>query len=268
MKKKEEIAVLNTLWKKMKVSIKAFLQLENQEELHQFRVQVKKLKAILTLYAREKENKNLLKDFKPVKEVFTKAGDIRNAHIHLELGQKHQLEEGFHQHQQKLLENNLADFNKKGNKYLKAIKKAKMKLQNDTHKLDNKTIRKFYHEKMVEIEAFFANPTFDEDLHTARKNIKLLIYNQKIAASALKNKLQINLKYLDELQNSIGEWHDHNLTIDLLASTGNAEDAAVINLKKMNEGAEKAIVNLSRNFREKVIVEPEAIVKNEQEQPV
>jgi CHAD domain-containing protein len=267
MKKKEEIAALNKLWKKMESQLKAFLLSENQEELHQFRVQVKKLKAVLTLYAREKENKNLLKDFKPVKRVFAKAGDIRNAHIHLKLGQKHQLaEEGFQQHQQQLLENNLADFKKQGSKYLKAIKKAKIALQHDTHRLHNKTILKFYKEKMAEIEAFFVDPTFDEALHTTRKNIKLLIYNQKIAAPALKDKLQINLKYLDELQNSIGEWHDHNLTIDLLANTGIADDDAVNKLKMMNEDAEKAILNLGSDFKEKVMALPETMVENKSEQ--
>lgn len=266
MKKKEEIAQLNKLWKKMKVSIKAFLQSENQEELHQFRVQVKKLKAVLALYAYEKENKNLLKHFKPVKKVFAKAGDIRNAHINLKLGEKYGLNEGFHQHQ--LLDSGLADFKMNGSSYLKSIKKANIALQNNIHRLHNKTIRKFYKNKMTATEQFFADPTFNEDLHTARKNIKLLIYNQVIAAAALKNKFQLNLKYLDELQDSIGEWHDHILTIELLAETGNAEDEAVSKLKNLDKNLEKAILELSSNFREKVIAVPEVIVKNETEQLV
>ncbi|MGI4022111.1 MAG: CHAD domain-containing protein [Janthinobacterium lividum] len=266
MKKKEEIAQLNKLWKKMKSHVKAFLLSENQEELHQFRVQVKKLKAMLTLYACEKESKNLLKHFKPVKEVFAKAGDIRNAHINLKLGQKYQLqEETFHQQQQHLLESSLADFKKKSSKYLKTVKKVKIALQHDTHQLYNKTVLKFYRHKLVEIEAFFVDPTFDEELHTARKNIKLLNYNYKIAAPALKNKLQLNLNYLDELQNSIGEWHDHNLTIELLTETGNA---AVTKLENLNENAEKAILNLSSNFKEKVMAMPEVIVNNKIKQLV
>ncbi|RYY05749.1 MAG: CHAD domain-containing protein, partial [Sphingobacteriaceae bacterium] len=252
MKKKEEIAQLNKLLKKIKVNLKAFLQSENQEELHQFRVQVKKLKAVLTLYAYEKKNKNLLKYFKPIKEAFAKAGEIRNAHINLKLGEQYQLNETFHQQQQQLLNSSLADFKKNNNLYLKSIKKAKINLQTHTHRLHNKTIRKFYKDKVLTINQFFADPAFNEDLHTARKNIKLLIYNHTNAAAALQNKLQLNLKYLDELQDNIGEWHDHILTMKLLAATGNATDAAIANLKSTNENSENIILDLSSNFKDKV----------------
>ena len=81
MKKKEEIRQLDQLWKNIKKHLKAFLTSQNQEDLHQFRVQIKKLKAMLTLYAEEPDNKDLLTHFKPVKKVFKKAGNIRGAYL-------------------------------------------------------------------------------------------------------------------------------------------------------------------------------------------
>ena len=263
MKKKEEIAQLDRLSKKTKKHVKNFLNTRDQEELHQFRVQVKKLKALITLYACEKGNKNLLKHFKPVQNIFKKAGTIRNAYINLKLGQKYQLnDEGFNQHQQQLLNNGSEVFKKKGSKYLKGIKKARMVLQNNIHLLHNKTIRNFYQDKLAKTDTFFKNPTFNEELHTARKNIKLMIYNQKIAAPALQNKVHLNYTYLDELQNNIGEWHDHNLAMEMLIDIGKAEDEAITELKNSNADLEKTIIQQSRNFKEKVSATEEAVVEN------
>ncbi len=265
MKKKEEIKQLDKLWLNMKNHIKAFSISGKQEELHQFRVQVKKLKAMLTLYSCEPENKGLLKDFKPVKRVFKEAGDIRNAHINLELGGKHHLnDENFSHHQQQTLDKGIEAFKNNGSKYLKAIKKAHVILQHDIHRLHNKTIRDFYKSKLVHIDAFFAGPTFNEELHNARKNIKLLMYNQKVAAKAIKNKAQLNQDYLDGLQNSIGEWHDHNLAIKTLSNTGKTEDDAITDLKNSNAVLEKTIVEQSSNFKEKVKALTKPADKNKQ----
>lgn len=81
------------------------------------------------------------------------------------------------------------------------------------------------------MDDFFARITFNDELHEARKNIKLLIYNQKIAARAIQNKMQLDYGYLDDLQNCIGEWHDHNLAAETLSGIAEAEHPAIIDLK-------------------------------------
>lgn len=253
MKKKEALRPLNKAWKKMKTPLQTFIKSGDQEELHQFRIQVKKLKAMLTLFADEPDNQTIMKKIKPVKTVFKKAGEIRNAHINLKLGEKYQLnDEDFNQHQQKKLDENAAAFKAKGDHYLKAIKKAHLILQNDLQRLHNKTIRKFYRHKLAAIQDFFAQITFNENLHEARKNIKLLLYNQKIAAGATRNKFNLNYAYLDELQQNIGEWHDHNLAIETLSKTDVDEYQAITNLRKSNSELEKTILESGKNFEEKV----------------
>lgn len=253
MKKKEAVTELNKVWKKMKLPLQTFIKSGDQEELHQFRVQVKKLKAILTLFAAEPDNQLLLKKFKPVKTVFKKAGEIRNAHINLKLGEKHQLNnDDFSRHQQKELDEGTAAFKNKANHYLKVIKKAQLILQNDLHRLHNKTIRKFYRHKLAAITVFFADIIFNEALHKARKNIKLLLYNQKIAAGAIQNKLNLNYTYLDGLQQNIGEWHDHNLVIETLSKTLKIDYQAITDLKNNNSELEKTILEAAKNFNKKV----------------
>lgn len=269
MKKKEGISRLDKRWKNMKKYLKAFLTSGNQEDLHQFRVQVKKIKALLTLYACKPENKGLLTQLKPVKRVFKKAGEIRNAYINLKLAKKYQLDNPeFNQQQQQLLDKGLERFKKKGSKHLKSLKKTHIVLQNNIHPLPNKTVRGFYQHKLTGIESFFARPTFDEHLHNARKNIKLLTYNHQAAAKALKNKVAVKQSYLDQLQEMIGNWHDHNLAIETLSGKGSAEDQAINDIKNSNAGLETAIIELAQHFREKISAREEAIIENQSEQKV
>ncbi|MEX8547515.1 MAG: CHAD domain-containing protein [Mucilaginibacter sp.] len=262
MKKKKAMKQLNKLWKGMKLHLKTFLETNSQDDLHQFRVHIKKLKALLTLYASEQENKGLLHEFKPVKTVFKAAGEIRNAYINLQLGEKHQLQdENFDQHQQQILQQGTARFKSQGKSYLKRLKKAHIALQNNLHKLQGKTIRNFYKEKLNRIAVFFAAPTFDEEMHTARKNSKLLIYNQKASAGALHGKLQVNTNYLNQLQDKIGQWHDHLLTMEVLSAMNQPDNQAIINLKNSNAALELEILEQSANFREKVTAPEDAAIK-------
>lgn len=263
MKKKEEIKQLDKLWKNMKKQVKAFLESGDQEALHQFRIQVKKLKAMLTLYALEPDNQALLKHFKPVKKVFKKAGDVRNAYINLKLGEKYQLDDPkFSNVQQENMNVATNEFKKKGSKYLKTIRKTHILLQNEIARLRNKTIRRLYQDKLVEIDTFFTNIKFNDELHNARKNIKLLMYNRQIAANAIQDKLKINYTYLDKLQSSIGEWHDHNLTIEVLSDTGKAEDRAIKEIKNSNAALEKTILEQSNNFKQKVEAAEDEPIEN------
>ncbi|RYE34282.1 MAG: CHAD domain-containing protein [Sphingobacteriaceae bacterium] len=253
MKKKEVQKELNKLFKKMKNPVKNFVKTGNQEELHQFRIQVKKLKAMLILCSAESKNQHLLKDFKPVKKAFKAAGEIRNAHINLKLAEKYNLDDAdFTNQQQITLNEGVESFKNKGKKKIGSIKKAQVVLQKNLHRLHNKTIRNFYQEKLVVMDAFFAMPVFDEELHNARKNIKLLLYNRKIAVKAIQHKTKFDADYLDDLQNAIGEWHDHNLAIETLAGTGKGEFAAIMDLKNSNAELEKAILEKSYNFMAKL----------------
>ncbi|MGI4728277.1 MAG: CHAD domain-containing protein [Janthinobacterium lividum] len=253
MKKKQAMVQMDKLGKKMKKPLKVFIKTGDQEALHQFRVQVKKLKAMLTLYAFEPANKAVLKDFKLVKTVFKKAGDIRNAHINLNLIKKYNLDdEAFKNQQQKTLDDGLKSFKNKGEKYIKSIKKSRLVLQQHLHPVCNKNIRHFYQEKLAAIDAFFTDPIFDEELHTTRKNIKLLIYNQHVATKAIPEKDRLNDAYLDDLQNDIGDWHDHNLAIETLAGTRNDEAKTITELKYSNAALEKGILEKSSNFIVKV----------------
>src|SRR5579872_4755604 len=91
MKKKEEVKFLDKEWKEMSSRLKAFLESGDQEELHQFRVQIKKLRAMLYLFEHTSRQHGIAKEFKPVRKIFKHAGQIRDAHINLQLSSRYVL---------------------------------------------------------------------------------------------------------------------------------------------------------------------------------
>ncbi|HTE00179.1 MAG TPA: CHAD domain-containing protein [Mucilaginibacter sp.] len=255
MKKKTEKAYFDEQWEGMTTHLKAFIRKGDQVELHQFRVQVKKLRAMLTLLDAASPKQRLLKDFKPVREIFKHCGNIRNAYINLQLSVRYHItNEDFLMGQLSKIENETTKFKNKGRKYLKAIKATHKVIRDDLRAINNTWINEFYKTRLGQISDAFGHLQFNEELHNCRKQIKTLAYNRKIAQPALDGKLQLNDDYLDKLQDSIGNWHDNNLAIELLSTTGVTEKPVITRIKRQNTRLKRSITNLSRDFRKKAIL--------------
>jgi CHAD domain-containing protein len=252
MKKKTEKVHFKEQWDEMESHLKSFIAKGDQEELHLFRVQVKKLTAMLTLLDASSSKHQLLKDFKPVKLIFKHCGNIRNAYINLQLGVRYKLaNEEFVMAQLYNIEKGTNDFQQQAKKYLKIIKTAHSVLVDDLKSIDNDLILEFYKTKMEQIAVTLNDLEFDETLHNCRKQIKILMYNRKIAQKALIGKLEVNNDYLDKLQGNIGDWHDNVLAIELF-STPEANDKAVVTkIKRQNTRLKKSIAILTLDFRNK-----------------
>jgi CHAD domain-containing protein len=252
MKKKTEKAYFNEQWGKMVTHLKAFIEAGDQEELHLFRVQVKRLRAMLVLLDAALPKYKLSKEFKPVREIFKRCGIIRNAYINLQLGIRYHLNnDKFISGQQFIMENGSNEFKESGRKYLKIIKSVHDELKDDLRPVDDNLINKFYKTQLEQIGNALSDLQFNEELHKARKQIKILVYNRKIAYKALDGKLHVNNDYLDKLQDSIGTWHDNDLAIELF-STPELNDKLVISkIKRQNTRIKKSILVLANNFTEK-----------------
>src|ERR1700712_1727379 len=125
MKRKTEKAHFNDQWELMVSHLKAFLGAGDQEELHLFRVQVKKLRAMLELLDSNSSKPRLSKDFKPVRRIFKHGGDIRNAYINLQFAVRYQFKnEEFLLARLSEIESRTDEFKDLGKAYLKMIKTA------------------------------------------------------------------------------------------------------------------------------------------------
>jgi CHAD domain-containing protein len=255
MKKKDEKAWFNDQWQLMLTHFKGFIKTDDQEELHQFRVQVKKLRAMLELLDTDSSKHPLSRDFKPVRKVFKHLGNIRNAYINLQLGVRYQFEnEEFLLGQLYEIEKGTNEVKELAGKYLKTIKLAHSHIEDDLKAVDDDAVLLFYKTKLDQLTTALDHLQFNDELHNARKQIKTLLYNRKIANKALDGKLQINNDYLDKLQGLIGDWHDNILALELFSTAELAYKPVITKIKRQDSRLKRSIAVLVQEFRKKAIL--------------
>ena len=247
MKKKEEEKYFDKQWQAMTDSLTAYLENNAPEDLHRFRVQVKKLRAFVIL-ADSVEGAPLLAPlFKPVKNVFKKAGEIRNAYMNQQLGKAHHSGNNLLMESQQLLEINTGrDFKLAGARYLDKIKQAQQLLGQKIQPISNLHINLFYQKLLQQIAAAVKNIKFDEDLHDCRKRIKVLIYNLKLVHPKLT--IGFNEDYMEQVQTAIGDWHDNVLAIALFTGSKADDTTIVAGLKKQQTALKRNITALTKDF--------------------
>ncbi len=255
MKRKKEKIYFKDQWGEMTDHLKKFIESGEQEELHLFRVQVKKLRAMLELLDINSAKHLLQRDFKPVRKIFKRCGEIRNAFINLQYGQRFQFKnEDFFMNHLYEIEKGTNEVKELGKQYLKVIKSTYDDISDDLHQVGNKDIVEFYKAKLYSIASSLGNIQFNDELHATRKQIKTLMYNRKIAHDALDGKLQISNDYLDKLQTLIGDWHDNVLALELFSSAGFNSKPIITKIKSQNTRLKRSITALAHDFERKAIL--------------
>lgn len=252
MKKKTGKAYFNELWDQMTDDLNDFFKIGDQEKLHHFRVQVKKLRALLTLLDMTITKSNLSKEFKPVKKIFKQGGKIREAYINLQLSSHYELKnDDFILNQVNDMEKEMTDFRHKAKKYLKTIKAVHDELESELKAIDDERVNEFYKIQLEQIAAALNENQFNDDLHNCRKKIKVLMYNLKIADEALNDSLQLDKEYLDKLQGRIGDWHDTILAMQLFSAPELNDKLVITRIKQQNSRLKRSIRELSGDFWKK-----------------
>ncbi|MDO3643653.1 CHAD domain-containing protein [Mucilaginibacter sp. L3T2-6] len=197
MKGKEIREYLKKEWSLMRSHLDGFLNTRDQEELHKFRVEIKKIKALLTL-SENVSRTSFTNAFKPINALFKKAGKVRSDYIKNTLTKKDQ-------HDDK----EIRSFCRLSVKREKHIRCAYRELHSNIRRFSNKKIRRFYKEEMLSVAKKLADRPSAEQLHECRKRIKVLLYNYALIHNALL--FNLNTAYIDSLQEAIGTWHDQYL---------------------------------------------------------
>lgn len=251
MKKQEERKYLSKLWKKMQQHFKNFTQTQAPEELHQFRVQVKKIRSFLTLLEGAKKNSQLLKTVKPVKKIFASAGVVRDAFLHQQQGKEHHLTLlRFYKKQRALQEHETRKLVSKSAKHLHQMKKVKKKLQKQLRPVSANDIKAFYRTQLSHTHQLLEPTNFSEQLHDGRKMLKHLMYNQQAVKDDVAKDLNIDFNYIDELQDLLGQWHDNKLALAFFQKKLGAKDLQP--LKEKNKELEKSIAQKASGFEKKI----------------
>jgi len=252
MKKKTEKVCFNDLWGQMVERLGNFIETGDQEQLHQFRLQVKKLRALLALIDACLPKSTLSKEFKPVKKIFAHCGIIREAYVNLLLSTKYKLEnEDFIKQQVSDMERQISILRDNQKRYLRTIKLVHRDIEDELAAINDDRINEYYKDQLEQIAIILARHQFDEGLHDCRKKIKILMYNRKIAANALEGNLTLNTAYLDKLQDQLGNWHDAVVAIGLFSAPEINAKPVVARIKRQNTKLRKSINELSDDFWKK-----------------
>lgn len=188
-----------------------------EDDIHAFRVAVKKLRAYMRLVS-SADKQPKLKLSKKLHELYDIAGGIREAQLELKKAgpSKGKLVSYVSDLEQQITYNK-EEWRKKYREDI--IKKMAKKLRGKTlKKMPGKAFAAFIKDKLKVLEDAADHSPNDETIHNCRKSVKDMLYNTKLAEShwpgGYKKVEQLPLKKLDELSDMLGDYNDERLLLE------------------------------------------------------
>jgi len=228
-----------------------FCKKKDLEALHQFRVNVKKLKAYMKLlmFVEPDIQNSIIK--KTVTPIYKHAGRIRTADLNRKLIRKYFKKGGKLEKKESLKIKKQGKFliNKRV-KYRKALKKAFKKLLSHLMNINSTLIHDFYQLQISTIDSFCRVDNLEEYLHENRKEIKTLYYIDLMLKAFEVETPIVDQEYLHQLEEEIGEWHDLQDTINFLKKGGQEEQMEKLQSREVV--LLENISNLTQNFSSKI----------------
>jgi CHAD domain-containing protein len=198
--------------KELRLQLKTAIDTQEENAVHQFRVNTKKLNALIQYLEKKYPEEKYRKDFQPIKKIFKKAGKIREIQLDI----------------QKLnnLSGELKDIKNQLNKAFEFSIEDFLKLEGHWKKdlsfFSNSMKGKLKNITFEELQLYFSNlikgahsQLLNRSYHNARKNIKSILYLRELIPLQQQEDLAIDFVFLEKLQEKIGIWHDLVTSIDL-----------------------------------------------------
>lgn len=254
MNKKYFLKHFEAMWEAIVTHICAFSETQKFEELHRLRIEIKKIFALTALIEANAYSFNFSSCLKPFKEIFMKAGEIRNIQLTLQAIVRYMSKNSsLYESQQVRLTNLTKMFCLKTDLHLKKLKKAHKCVSEKICDIETDYISRWYKNELRELELFFSEKSSQENIHEGRKMLKKLLYVYAILRKPLRNKLNLNKHYIHKLEKTIGKWHDTAVSMKILSLSSSSGNDVMKKLSKRKQKLLKACRELSMNFSEKVV---------------
>ena len=195
--------------------LSVYTRKKEAEDLHQLRVSIKKIKAILLMLDKLEGNFGFDKTFAPYKILFKQLAPIRNEMLQAEKTKN----EPVSTQQKNKHRLRIAAYNKKLKQaapgYLKSITEKLPETLQYLSKVKHKDIYPYCKKLLRKIKANWKDIKTDDELHKYRKQLKQLLYCSSLLTSKQKDKLLSSKEHkrIDKLQDEIGQWHDNILLL-------------------------------------------------------
>jgi hypothetical protein len=215
--------------------LNAFQQAVDFDLLHDIRVEIKKLKAILRLLHTADKKFNDHKAFIPLRDLFRDCGKIRE----IQLTRHHLIEYSIPVELPPAIENDLAkEFRSKVTRHQKLLKQLRTTILKRTEKVRKSTYKKHMRKLKKKLVEKLSDKTRSADLHSVRKSVKELIFLLK----KKENDTQADL--LQQSAERIGQWNDKRNLIAFLAQNVPENKDTMARLKAEMNKDRRAITKL------------------------
>jgi len=217
-----------------KRSLDRFIRKGDQEKLHKFRVEIKKLRAVASLIEETTPLINVRRELKPVKETYQLSGQVRDSYLHVKLAKKlPEVSEEYLSAEKLAMKKAARKLRKRRTHHSKMVNRASKKLVKRIPKVKSKNISRFYDRELLGIEGCLTSSTGVEQMHDCRKRLKVLLYNLPLVGGVLN--VTVNEDYLQQVQTAIGDWHDHVLAAEQFPELGDKSEELLHEVKTLTE---------------------------------
>lgn len=193
-------------------SLELYYTYPDPEILHNIRVELKKIRSLFN-YLRFTDKKFSFKnEYKSFKKIFKEAGMIRELHLILKLIQKYKIripDEEFYSAQEYRL---TYEFRTGIEEFKKELKVAHQSAEKHLSKSDTGKLSEYLLVRQLLLQKLLTQLPDRAGLHDIRKVIKDIVYLSEILFGKQNSAEQI----FDDIQNSIGKWHDKQVLIGFL----------------------------------------------------
>jgi CHAD domain-containing protein len=232
--------------------VKDYCVRQDPEALHLLRVEVKKLKALAYLLQNGTQHHHL--QISGLKKVYRLAGEIRTVEVNKKILEELELEnKEFEEEQQQTLKDASEAFCQHASRYQHNIHRVEHHLEKNLEPIRSEKVRTFFQQGIEKLALFFSAAVMDVDaLHSARKEVKNLMYLHALLPASLSASLGLDTTYLDNLQTRLGNWHDKVVTLSLLKTMDDLDTSLVQQLERSCAASLQEVRELACDFNHKV----------------
>ena len=232
--------------------LEAFCEKRDSVDLHKMRLAIKKLKAFIYFLSKTTKLKNFTNFLSPVKSIFKHAGNIRNAQVTMELTKNFNLKnKRFCVEQEKIVESESVQFCRKALVSIDTIEQTLLGIFPYLKDKKTKRIVKFFKNEIQKSETGLHKNMNTEEWHTLRKKIKNIIYIYKMTGQSVIQKIPLNIRYLEDLQESIGKWHDIMMASDLTYQQTGSSKILLEKLHLQSTAQNEQLISSVKEFSKK-----------------
>lgn len=219
---------------------------KDEDSLHDLRVEIKKLKALITFLKTVYPRKKLKKASHEISAVFRKAGDVREYQLLQGWISRHELssmEQAFFP-RQKLTELS-DDFHHHTRSHKQEFKEIIDAVSKYVHSVKQKQAEQYVSGLHAQMEKIVITRPEADQWHELRKLIKQWLYAVNWVTDADSRRTYPNFSQYDKLQEAIGFWHDSEVIRDTLFF----KQVYLSNDKALLKDFKKALSAINRSVR-------------------